>query len=213
MISRLLAVFLLAAVVTSAAASQDTEDLVEQVTSRPEVRGGVAFKNYCALCHGEKADGNGRGAKLHPELNLLIKKQTPAYYRQVIHGGGVAVGSSEFMPAWRFELSDDQVNDIVDYLQIINDGVRRGEVVYRTNCILCHGVNADGQGRAARIYDPPPANLTLSEKDDAYKSDIIRLGSAQMGRSKTMPPWNDHLSETEMQDLLAYLRSISRLSH
>jgi hypothetical protein len=49
----------------------------------------------------------------------------------------------------------------------------------------------------------------LTTKNDAYKSDIIRLGSAQMGRSRTMPPWGDHLSEIEMQDLLMYLRSIA----
>jgi cytochrome c oxidase cbb3-type subunit 3 len=211
-IRRMLAACLLTALMFPMAASQDSEDLVERITTQPEVRGGTAFKSYCVLCHGERADGNGRASKLHPDLNLLIRKQTPEYYRQIIHGGGVAVGGSEFMPSWRFELSDDQIDDVIAYLQIVDDRVRRGEVVYRTNCILCHGVHADGQGRAARIYDPPPANLILSEKDDAYKSDIIRLGSAQMGRSKTMPPWNDHLSEIEMQDLLAYLRSISRVS-
>jgi cytochrome c oxidase cbb3-type subunit 3 len=208
-ISRILAASLLTAMLLPTAFSQDTEDLVEKVSTQPAIRGGATYKSYCALCHGERGDGNGRGARLHVDMDLQIHKQTPDFYQQIIHGGGAAVGRSVYMPSWQFELSDEQIGDIIAYLDIVNDQVRRGEVVYKSNCIVCHGVHADGRGRAARMYDPPPANLTLSNKNDAYKSDIIRLGSAQMGRSKTMPPWGDHLSDIEMQDLLAYLRSIA----
>jgi len=68
-------------------------------------------------------------------------------------------------------------------------GFVRGSIVFRTYCMLCHGPHADGKGRAARNYNPPPANLTVSAASDAYKEMIIRKGGEAMGRSPFMPPW------------------------
>ena len=42
----------------------------------------------------------------------------------------------------------------------------RGAIVFRTYCVLCHGPQADGRGRAARHYSPPPANLVASTATD-----------------------------------------------
>lgn len=86
----------------------------------------------------------------------------------------------------------------------------RGESVYKRYCILCHGVNADGQGRAARQYDPKPANLTASPYPAAYKEMVIRRGGEAMGRSKFMPPWEQELTGEQIADLLVYLDSIVR---
>ncbi|HEB92855.1 MAG TPA: c-type cytochrome [Gammaproteobacteria bacterium] len=112
------------------------------------------------------------------------------------------------MPPWEGELSEEQIRDVVAYLQIATDSKRRGEVVFKTNCILCHGLMADGKGRAARMYDPPPANLTKSDKNDDYKRMIISRGGAAMGRSEFMPVWGDQLSAQEIEDVVAYLRTI-----
>jgi len=38
--------------------------------------------------------------------------------------------------------------------------------------VTCHGVNADGKGRAAKLYDPKPANLHVSPYNDTYKEMI-----------------------------------------
>jgi mono/diheme cytochrome c family protein len=84
----------------------------------------------------------------------------------------------------------------------------RGELVFKRYCVLCHGEKADGNGAAAKIYNPPPANLTLSPYSDDYKTRIIRDGGAAMGRSAAMPPWGKELDETQIRDLVAYLRRI-----
>jgi len=176
--------------------------------SKPAVRGGIVFKNYCKLCHGEKADGMARAAKLYGVKNLTISPAKSDYYFRVIRGGGPVVGKSEFMPPWQHELSEEQINDVVAYLQIVTSAAKRGEVVFKTNCILCHGIKADGKGRAAKLYDPPPANLTKSDKNDDYKTMIITYGGQTMGRSQIMPPWGDQLSEQEITDVVAYLHTI-----
>jgi len=188
--------------------AQDTQQTVEQELSRPMIRGGMVFKKYCVLCHGDRGDGVARAAKLFPGLALALRERPDSYNEKIIRLGGAAVGQSEFMPPWQDELSDDDIVGTLKFMAVLGDPVRRGEVVFKTNCVLCHGVNADGKGRAAQLYDPPPANLARSNKTPEYKEKIIRVGGAGMGRSPVMPLWEPRLAAGEIADLLEYLQSI-----
>lgn len=85
----------------------------------------------------------------------------------------------------------------------------RGALVFANYCVTCHGMNADGNGRAARLYNPKPANLRLSDKNDAYFGLIVRKGGAALGRSEFMPSWEAELTDEQIRDLVAYLRSIN----
>jgi mono/diheme cytochrome c family protein len=85
----------------------------------------------------------------------------------------------------------------------------RGSLVFFNYCVTCHGPNADGAGRAARLYDPKPANLRASDKNEQYMKAIIRLGGKAMARSEFMPPWGEELTEEQIADVAAYLRSIN----
>lgn len=84
----------------------------------------------------------------------------------------------------------------------------RGDIVFKNYCILCHGINADGAGRAARLYTPKPANLVLSDKNNQYMELIIRQGGKALGRSEFMPPWVNELTNEQIGDVVAYLRSL-----
>ena len=83
-----------------------------------------------------------------------------------------------------------------------------GAAVYQRYCVTCHGANGDGSGAAAKLFRPPPADLTRSTKSDDYKALIIRIGGSPMGRSPGMPPWGQELSESQIHDVVAYLRSV-----
>jgi mono/diheme cytochrome c family protein len=87
--------------------------------------------------------------------------------------------------------------------------VYRGTLVFLNYCVTCHGANADGQGRAARLYTPKPANLRTSMVPDLYKDMIIRRGGKAMGRSEFMPPWGQELTDEQIGDVVTYLRSIA----
>jgi len=87
--------------------------------------------------------------------------------------------------------------------------VFRGSLVFLNYCTTCHGVNADGTGRAAKMYNPKPANLRTSMYPDAYKDMVIRKGGQQVGRSEFMPPWNEELTNEQIKDTVNYLRSIA----
>jgi len=90
----------------------------------------------------------------------------------------------------------------------IDRAVHRGGLVFLHYCATCHGITADGNGRAARLYDPRPANLVKTDKNDAYKELIIRRGGAALGRSNFMPPWSGELTNEQIKDVIAFLRSI-----
>lgn len=186
----------------------DSRAAIDAEIYKPLVRGGIVFKNYCVSCHGEKGDGDARAAKLHGTETLQIKEGSDASYEEIIRKGGEAVGKSPFMPMWGEELSDEQIKDVVIYVSYVTNQLRRGEAVFKTNCILCHGIKGDGKGRAAKLYNPPPANLTLSDKNDEYKRMIISMGGAAMGRSDVMPVWSEQLSPQEIDDVVSYLRTL-----
>jgi mono/diheme cytochrome c family protein len=87
--------------------------------------------------------------------------------------------------------------------------VIRGETAFKRYCVLCHGINADGNGRAAKKYDPKPANLRTSEKNTLYKVMIITKGGAAVSRSPFMPPWGEELTTEQITDVVSYLNSIA----
>jgi mono/diheme cytochrome c family protein len=91
----------------------------------------------------------------------------------------------------------------------VDAAVFRGGLVFANYCVTCHGINADGNGRAARLYNPKPANLRMSDKNDSYFGLIIRRGGAALGRSEFMPTWEAELTNEQITDLVAYLRSIN----
>jgi len=88
--------------------------------------------------------------------------------------------------------------------------VIRGGIAFRTYCVLCHGTEGKGDGRAAKMYTPRPANLTVSPFNDAYKEMIIRGGGASVGRSAYMPPWGDELTDEQIHDVVAFLRELRK---
>lgn len=205
----LLSVLIMAALLVgfSPAFAVDSSADIKETNNKPTIRGGIVFRAYCVLCHGERSDGESKAAKLYGKVAINVFNGRD-YIEKIIRYGGKAVGRSEFMPDWKDELSEEQINDVVEYVALSRDQVSRGEVVFKTNCILCHGIKADGKGRASGFFNPPPANLTLSDKNDEYKKMIITLGGKAMGRSEVMPVWGEQLSDQQIDDVVAYLRTV-----
>lgn len=86
--------------------------------------------------------------------------------------------------------------------------IYRGDLVFHSYCQLCHGSNADGMGRAAKMYTPKPANLRKSSYNSEYKELIIRKGGKSLGRSEFMPQWEAELTDEQVADVVHYIDSI-----
>ena len=90
-----------------------------------------------------------------------------------------------------------------------------GERVFRDNCAVCHGAAGDGQGMAAHHFKSQPRDLTKgrfkfrSTASGQIPTDADLTRTIVQGIPSTgMVPQN-HLSETEVQAVIAFVKSLS----
>lgn len=88
-----------------------------------------------------------------------------------------------------------------------------GKKFYVTYCSSCHGDSGKGDGPAAASLPVKPANHTdgnvMNKLSDKTLFDIISKGGPAAGKSNFMPAWGGALKENQIQDIVAYLRSIA----
>jgi mono/diheme cytochrome c family protein len=86
----------------------------------------------------------------------------------------------------------------------------RGREIFAAKCTPCHGQKGHGDGPGAASLQPKPRNLTdakyLSALPDELLFKTISEGGAAMGKSPFMPPWKGVLSDTDIWDVVAYIR-------
>ncbi|HSG94678.1 MAG TPA: c-type cytochrome, partial [Afifellaceae bacterium] len=95
----------------------------------------------------------------------------------------------------------------------------KGEEIYATRCMGCHGEEGDGFGPAAERLNPPPRDFTLglykiktTGFDDIVPNDDDLFRMIRDGMPGTsMPGWGDVLSDQDMWDLIAYIKIFAGL--
>jgi mono/diheme cytochrome c family protein len=84
---------------------------------------------------------------------------------------------------------------------------QKGKTLYEQHCLNCHGTGGKGDGPIGQSLIPPAANLTLLGK----KSDKAIFATIRNGRPGTaMPSWKNDLNQSDMNDLLVFLRTLSQ---
>lgn len=90
----------------------------------------------------------------------------------------------------------------------------RGHVVFGIHCVVCHGEEGRGDGPAAAPLDPRPRDFQdpriMDQRTDQDLMTVIQKGGPALGKSILMPPWEGILDETEIHDVIAYIRSLGR---
>lgn len=194
--------------------------------------GARIYIERCAQCHGN----DGRGEGVIPLLignylntNLVMSKEAPKRdkLRQQIELGGILPEINLLMPPWRDELSYKEIDDVTDFVMLLNTdndkarklmreassslppSIKVGRSTYVSRCVLCHGRKGEGDGKLASfIKRPPPFNLTYSRLPDELLRQIISKGGAGVGRSPQMPPWGDELTPYEINSLIGFLKTL-----
>ena len=101
------------------------------------------------------------------------------------------------------------------------DDAAAGKTLFEINCLSCHGVSGDGKGPATRDMDRNPRSFITAEfkfdtdadwerGTDADIINVIKLGAAAYGGSSLMPPWSQLLSEEDIANLVAYIRTLEK---
>lgn len=92
----------------------------------------------------------------------------------------------------------------------------QGKVLYVEYCLQCHGGRGEGWGWSNKIPPPPVPVPDLSDPElmkelsDQYLFDIIKGGGEAVGKTRLMPPAGRVISDEEIWDVVAYLRSLIR---
>lgn len=92
--------------------------------------------------------------------------------------------------------------------------VAEGRRLYARYCSPCHGLSGKGDGYNAASLDPRPKDLT--DGDEPYMGnltnveiyEVIQKGGKGLDMAPLMPVFGHTLSQEEMWDLVAYLRTL-----
>ncbi len=92
--------------------------------------------------------------------------------------------------------------------------VGEGRKLFAYYCASCHGEKGMGDGFNAVNLDPTPRDLTddkevymgKQKNEDLFK--VINMGGGAIEKSPRMPPYKNTLSEKEIWQIVAFVRSL-----
>ncbi|HXZ88116.1 MAG TPA: cytochrome c [Candidatus Binataceae bacterium] len=91
-----------------------------------------------------------------------------------------------------------------------------GAQIFKANCARCHGASAKGDGpdlvklQAAVTPDDWTDGETNRGLADDFIVSMITKGGKANGKSAIMPAFGDKLSGEQIQDLVAFIRSVAK---
>jgi cytochrome c oxidase cbb3-type subunit III len=175
-------------------------------------RGGQLYAKLCALCHA--ADGRGYAADNAPSLRnpTFLATASDDFLRAGIERGRPGTAMAGYGRRVGGPLGHEDVGAIMAFLRdgapprialppgpVAGDAIR-GKAVYDASCARCHGT--PGQ-RVNAIHLANPVLL-------ATASDTFLRHAVEVGRPSTpMLPFKDKLAAQQIDDTVAYVRSMA----
>lgn len=171
-------------------------------------KGRDLFKEHCAMCHGEDAEGD-----IGPEL-----------YDYDAHDGDffeiLSAGIEGEMPGFGRQIDGDGIWSIITFLQSLSgeDGpedvqsapadprgydhetVEAGGELFAARCAMCHGKGLEGSIGPSLVDD-----IFAGQKGDAPDSAYLTV--IREGRAGGMPTFGTQLTEDEIRSVVSFIRS------
>ena len=97
----------------------------------------------------------------------------------------------------------------------------KGKETFKTICSTCHGETGKGDGPGGQGLQPPPRDFSKGDfKFDANKNGkpgedgdlklVISKGAAEFGGSPLMTPWAGALTDADIDNVIAVIRSLKK---
>ena len=97
--------------------------------------------------------------------------------------------------------------------------VNNGRAVYNNGCVACHGTEGKGAPEKNTVFKRPDTwpdftacDQTTPEPNAAYRA-VILHGGKSLAFSQVMPAFGDYLSSQQIDDVIAYIRSLCKNVH
>ena len=88
-----------------------------------------------------------------------------------------------------------------------------GKRLYQSYCVGCYGASGKGDGPAGKTLPVKPADHTNAKKMRQYSDEhlvtVISKGGPSVGKSPQMPAWGAVLKEAQIQEVVAYIRTLA----
>lgn len=115
----------------------------------------------------------------------------------------ISVEASDWKaPVWADTLKRDTVPDSTTLI--------KAREIYQKNCSICHGTSGKGDGMMSVGMQPSPADFTQSDRMSKQTDGELFLKISNGKRP--MPAWKNDLSEEQIWELIALLRTFSHPS-
>jgi cbb3-type cytochrome c oxidase subunit III len=187
----------------------------ERKSTGQDASAATLYHNYCSVCHGDRGDGQSRAkGSLNPPPRDFTTPQALAELPRARMIVGVKEGRpGTAMVAWKSQLSDRQIEIVVDYvretfMRASSAGdASRGRQIYAKSCSVCHGDRGAGSMWAGANLNPPPRDFNSTQA----KADLSRermLVAVTRGRPGTaMAGFASQLSGEDIGAVVDYIRS------
>jgi len=90
----------------------------------------------------------------------------------------------------------------------------RGAAQYAAFCATCHGARGDADTPIADTLTPRPARHSdgayMNALSDAHLFKVIKFGGPAVGKSASMAAWGGVLSDAQIRDVIAYIRTLAK---
>ena len=90
----------------------------------------------------------------------------------------------------------------------------KGRATFQKFCSGCHGDAGKGDGAMGAALNPKPKDFSDKAYNGSLKNDylvkIIKGGGQAVGKSPMMPNVGSTLKDTEVADVVAYIRSLAK---
>jgi mono/diheme cytochrome c family protein/rhodanese-related sulfurtransferase len=177
-----------------------------------DAKGRTAYAKFCATCHGPFASGY--LADNAPSLRspTFLASASDAFLRAGITRGRPGTAMAAFGRVFGGPLDPADVDAIIAFLRedrppppelaptTARGDPSRGKAVYGANCSRCHGTQTQ---RVSAVHLANPVLLQTA-------SDAFLRAAIEQGRPPTsMVPWKGALAPAQIDDVIAYLRSMA----
>ncbi len=191
-------------------------DAALDLPSRPVdlATGERLYTQHCASCHGPRGMGDGSaGRGMNPPPTALgsaalMRDVPPALMYRIVSVGiaGTPMGG------WADKLTVDERWSIVSWLNGLrapdSGGMAVGEGLWIQRCAQCHGVGGESNGVFSASLSKLPRELS-SFGWQAERSDVHIAAAIREGVAGTAMPATRDFSATEMDGLVAWVRTLS----
>ena len=187
----------------------------ERKAAGQDASAATLYHNYCSVCHGDRGDGQSRAkGSLNPPPRDFTTPQALTELSRTRMILGVREGRpGSAMVAWKSQLSDRQIEIVVDYVRDTfmrassASDASRGRQVYAKSCAVCHGDRGAGSAWAGANLNPAPRDFSSAQAKAELSRERMLAAVAQGRPGTAMAGFGSQLSGEDMGAVVDYIRS------